>query len=183
MNQQQDSQGSSSQFEDNEEQSTFASPWLIQDKGRTHEGPKSEHPSTYDESTPPLSYRAQDQRQASPSPKIGARPASAQKNFPEVDDLKMAHRPYNQYKGGWQVPYWARTQQNNSGAAWLFVLVALCVLGFPVLYVIITVLIPLIALFFLIVLVILGAFLLAVVIIATLWIIGKLDDMRPPSWW
>ena len=183
MNQQQDSQGSSGQFEDNEEQSTFTSPWLIQDKGRAHEGPKSEHPSTYDEFIPPLSYRAQDQRQASSSPKAETRPAATHSTSSRADDLKMAHRSYNQYTRDWQVPSWAKPQQNNSGAAWFFVLVVLGVLAFPVLYFVITVILPLIALFFLIVLVVLGALLLAFVIIAALWIIGKLDNIEPPSWW
>ena len=115
MNQQQDSQESSSQFENDKEQSSLASPWVIQGKGSTYKGLKSEHPSTYDESIPPLSYGAQDHPQPSySSPKVEASPTATHKTTPETNTPKMAQRPYNQYTGGWQVPPWARPQQNNS---------------------------------------------------------------------
>ena len=183
MNQQQDSQESSGQFEDDREQSTLASPWLIQGKGRTHEGPKSEHPSTYDESIPPLSYHAQDQVQtsSSSSPQAGASPGATHKTSPQANAPKMAHRPYSQYTGSWQVPSWARPQQNNAGTIWFYVLAA--ILALPVLWFIITVILPLVALVILIILIVLGVLLLAVVVIAVLWFISRLDSMKPPFWW
>src|SRR5579859_6252950 len=172
MSQQQDSQGSSSQFQDEQEQSTLASPWLVQGKRRGHEGPKSEHPSTFDESIPPLSYRAQDQRQvSSSSPKTGESPEAVYKTSSEAATPKMARRPYSQYTGGWQVHAWARPQENNFGTIWLYVLIA--ILALPVLWFIITVVLPLVALVVLVFLVVLGILLLAFVIITALWFIGK----------
>ncbi len=186
MNQQQDSQGSSSQFEDDEEQYPLASPWLVQGKGRTHEGPKSEHPSTYDESIPPLSYHAQDYgRVSSPSsPKVGtssrvgASPPPTYKTSSGSDALKTAHRPYSQYTGGWQVPPWARPQQSNSRSVWPYVLLAIGIFASPALcFVLINVIIPLIAM------IVLGALLLACIVIVVLWVIGKIDSTLPPFWW
>jgi hypothetical protein len=184
MNQQQDSQGSSGRFQDDQEQSTLASPWLIQHKGRKHEGPKSEHPSTFDESIPPLSYRAQDQRQTSTSSspaKAGASPGATYKTSPEADASKRAQRPYSQYTGTWQVPSWAKPQENHFGNIWFYVLIA--ILALPVLWFIITVILPLVALVVLVVLVVVGILLLAFVIIAALWFIGRVDSMKPPFWW
>ena len=193
MNQQQDSQGSSSQFEDDEEHSTFTSPWQIQGKGRTHEGPKSEHPSTYDESIPPLSYRAQDREQAPSSPKAegsigvrgstgggtGARVRTSIRSEGSARSGASATRT-DKYAGGRQVPSWARPQQNNSGTVWFYVLLAIIgILLLPVLYFIL----QLLFVVFIIVITVLIALLLAFVIIATLWFIGKLEDIKPPFWW
>lgn len=184
MNQQQDSQGSSSQFEDDKEQSTLSSPWLIHGKGGTHEGPKSEHPSTYEESIPPLSYHAQDYKQASSSPsrKAEASPGSAHKASPEAGTPKMAQRPYRHpYTGSWQVPSWARPQQNNFGNIWLYVLMA--ILALPVLWFVITVILPIVFFVLLVLLAVLGSLLLACVVIAVLWFIGRFDSIKPPFWW
>jgi hypothetical protein len=186
MNQQQDSQGSSSQFEDDKAQSGLVSPWPIQSKRRKHEGPKSEHPSTYDESIPPLSYHAQDHRQAasSSSPKAEASPEATQKTSSDGAIPKMAHRPYSQYTGGWQVPSWARQQQNNSKTIPPLVWFIIGIILFPpLLYIIINIIFPLLLLFILFVLIVMGILLLAFVIIATLWFIGRVDSIKPPFWW
>jgi hypothetical protein len=183
MSQQQDSQGSSSQFEDYEEQYPLSSPWLVQGKGRTHEGPKSEHPSTYDESIPPLSYHAQDYGQASSLPsssQIGASPRVEASPTPtsKTGTLKMAYHPYRQYTGGRQVPPWARPQQNTFGSAWPYVWLIIGILAFPMLcFILINVVIPLI------VITVLGALLFACLVIVILWIVGKIDHILPPSRW
>jgi hypothetical protein len=189
MNQQQYSQGSSSQFEDDKGQSTLASPWLIQKKGRRHGGPKSEHPSTYDESIPPLSYHAQDQRQTSSSSPPQARVSleATHKTSPDGTTPQTAYRPYSQYTGSWQVPPWARPQQNNFEALQFFVWFIIAIALMPVLiFFIVNVLIPLLIVIFqifLIVLFILGILLLAFAFIAILWIIGKINSIKPPFWW
>jgi len=190
MNQQQDSQESSSQLEDDKEASTLSSPRLIHGKGRTHEGPKSEHPSTYDESIPPLTYRAQDYGQASSSPsqnveaslRTGDSPVPTDRTSPEVNAPKMAQRPYSQYAGSWQVPSWARPQQNNSKTLRFLVWLIIILMLSPLLYALIQfLLITLLAA--LVFLVILGILLVAFVIVAALWFIGRIDGMKPPFRW
>ena len=163
MSQQQDSQGSSRQFEGDEERSHFSSLWLAQGKGKTYEGPKSEHPSTYDESIPPLSYRAQNSGQTSSTsfPRVGASPAPMDQGggvSPSHADQRVGG-PYSQYNGGWQVPSWARPQQNNDVGAWLFILLVIGIVVFLMLCVI-AILLPFIAV------ILVGACLLAFLIIA-----------------
>jgi hypothetical protein len=84
------------------------------------------------------------------------------------------------------VPSWARPQQNHFGVAWLFIFVALAILFFPVLGFIIYALIHLIAviaIILLIVVVVVGVILLAFAIIVILWVVRKIDRIKPPSWW
>lgn len=208
MSQQQDFQESSDQSTNEGEQwqgqvppLQSPLPWLVQGKGQTSEGPKSEHPSTYDQSIPPLSYGAQDYRRASSSsPNVresvkggaGTKGRTSERGGASSrvgDSTGVGTSPrvgtsptptgeagYRQYSGGWQVPPWARPQQNNFGAVWLYVLVIMAILVFPML----CVLVQLVALT---VLFILGILLLAFTAIAILWAIRKIDRIKPPSWW
>jgi hypothetical protein len=99
----------------------------------------------------------------------------------------MAYRPYSQYTGGRQVPSWARPQQSNSEALQFFVGFIIVIALMPVLiFFIVNVLVPLLIVIvqiFLIVLVVLGILLLAFAFIAILWIIGKINSVKPPFWW
>lgn len=188
MNQQQGSQESSDQSTDDGEQYSSPSPWQIQGRGRTDEGPKSEHPSTYDESIPPLSYHAQDHGQAfssSSSPKVGANPkesprVGASPSPTEADGLKMKYSPYSQYTGGWQVPSWARPQRNNFGIGWPFVWLSIAIIMLLVLCSIVKFLIVLLLV---ILPVVLGVLLLAFILSAIVWVIGKIDRIKPPFRW
>ena len=146
MGQQQDSQASSSQSEDAEEQQASSSHWLSQDRNRSREAPKSEHPSTYDESVPSLGYHAQDAAQTSSSSPRTQRSSTqnSQKNrrasnadlASDADAFETTYRPYSQYTGRWQVPPWAQPQQNNAGTLQLLVLLMIDIIVFPALCVI-----------------------------------------------
>lgn len=192
-------------------------PWLIQGKRRIPDGPKSDHPSTYDESIPPLSYRAQDDRQASisSSPKareslksgtsarvgegarvegrarvggsqrVGGRAgvegsqrvgASPTPTGDTGDMGDMGDMGYRQ----WRVPPWARPQRNNFGAMWLYVLVTMAILAFPMLCFLISVVVQFLALMILIVV---GILLLTFTVFAIFWAMRKIDRMKPPFWW
>jgi len=187
MSQQQASQESSGQFEDDKEQSTSSSLWLLRSKGRKQGEPKSEHPSTFEESIPPLSYRAQDSGQASStsSQNVGATSVPTDTASPDADAgaAETAQRPYSQFTGSWQVPSWARPQKNNNfWTIWFYVLAA--VLALPALWFIITVVIPIVALVVLIILAMLAILLFIVVIVAAFWFIGRVNSIKkPPFWW
>lgn len=160
------------------------SPWQIQGKGGTYEGPKSEHPSTYDESVPPLSYRAQDYRQASSSSSPNNEASAGVGGSPRVGaGAKVGGGPRVRFSSTSTVPPWARPQQNNVGNLWIFGALIAAIMLFPVSCFIIKLLIsfiPLIVFIALVVPIMLGVLLLAFVIIAIFWIIAKIHSI---FWW
>jgi hypothetical protein len=206
MSQQQGSQESSDQSTDDGEHVEAVQPlqspssWSMHGKGRTDAGPKSEHPSTYDESIPPGSCHAQDYGQGASSPSSRTTNSTSQKpknsrrtpnagNTSDADAFETRYRPYNHYTRGWLVPPWARPQQNNSGVLQTLVLLIIGIMLILAFCVIITVLISLqigilnfrlIPFTFLIVLITL---LVAFTTIAMLWVTGKMERIKPPSWW
>jgi hypothetical protein len=200
MGQRQDSQGSSGQSEDDEESQASSSRWLLQGKNGDRKVPKSEHPSTYDESIPALSYRAQNTAQI-PSPAPETQKSSAQNPqksrqssnadlASDADAFETTYRPYSQYTGRWQVPPWARPQQNNTGTLRLLILLIIDIVVFPALCVFLQgvtmlhlgalnlLLIPFIVLF-----VALGGLLLSFTMFAFLSMRGKTGRIKPPRWW
>src|SRR5947209_19644524 len=81
--------------------------WSTRPKAKTGDVPKNEHPSTYEESIPPYSYRAQESAsytspQGNPAYRADARQQRSGGAFGQSD------RPYAAYTMQWQVPSWAR---------------------------------------------------------------------------
>jgi hypothetical protein len=180
----------------------------MQRKGKEREkreAPKSEHPSTYDESIPPLSYHAQDAVQASSS-SPGTQRSAAKKpqksrqslnagNSSDADAFETTYRPYSQYTGRWQVPPWARPQQNNAGALRNLILLIMGILLIPMLCVVLnSVLRAIIFLPFAVVgaiffpFIMLAASLLGIAVLVLIFIAflspgRKSGRIKPPLWW
>ena len=93
---------------------------------RSKNMPKDEHPSTFEETIPPHSYRAQDRvTQNTPDPLSGAhfhetnaheRQSRRRRFSPDGDALENGYQPYRQQQQRVynQVPPWARPQQHRS---------------------------------------------------------------------
>jgi hypothetical protein len=85
--------------------------------------PKDEHPSTFEATIPPYSYRAQDaasRRAYDPAHTAHphetderARRDRRRRFSPDGDALENGYRPYQQQQMYHQVPSWARPQQHN----------------------------------------------------------------------
>ena len=149
--------------------------------------PKEEHPSTFEETIPPFSYRAQDRvTQNTPDPARGAhfhetnareRQSRRRRFSPDGDALENGYRPYQQQQRmSYQVPPWARPQQQRHShfLRWFVLVVVAIVLIKPLLVLIgglflagLTVL----AFIILIPLIVLGVLLLAAVVLAILGLV------------
>jgi hypothetical protein len=198
MSQQQDSQGSLGQSEDDEEQHVLSSLRLMYEKDRRHQVPKSEHPSTYDTSIPPLSYHAQDAVQASSS-HLGTEKSTAQNNrqsanagnTSDIDAFETTYCPYSQYTGRWQVPPWAKPQQNNAGTLQILLLLLIAIIVFPGICIVtlFIMLLPvdgtryILSLFMMLGSFVLCAMLLVFALIAIVSLMRKIRRIKPPSWW
>jgi hypothetical protein len=113
-------------------------------KPRNSNMPKDEHPSTFEETIPPYSYRAQDraaQNQADAAhsahfheTNARVRQARRQRFSPDGDALENGYRPYQQQQYS-QVPPWARPQQqrNSHALRWFIIIVMAIVLIKPLL--------------------------------------------------
>ncbi len=108
------SQGKSEQYLEEEEEN-YGQTYRVE-KSKTSDMPKSEHPSTYEDSVPPYSYRAQDSVADTQSPIQRERPASRQRQqqqfSPDGDAFESSYQPYRSQQQQ-QVPPWARPQRNN----------------------------------------------------------------------
>src|SRR5437763_9302746 len=85
-------------------------------KAKTGDVPKNEHPSTYEESIPLYSYRAQesasyDSHQENLDYRENAR---QQRSDFARDAFEQSYRSSTAYNMQWQVPSWARPQHNHS---------------------------------------------------------------------
>jgi hypothetical protein len=89
--------------------------WSTRPKAKTGDVPKNEHPSTYEESIPPYSYRAQESASYTSRQEIPAYRADARQQRSASDNyaFEQSYRPYTAHNMQWQVPYWARPQHNN----------------------------------------------------------------------
>lgn len=113
-------------------------------KSRKSDTPKDEHPSTFEETIPPYSYRAQDQiNQNTADPAYSAhfhetnariRQARRERFSPDGDALENGYRP-DQRQQYFQVPPWARPQPQRNGhiLRWLIILVMMIILIKPLL--------------------------------------------------
>lgn len=113
---------------------------------RSSNMPKDEHPSTFEETIPPYSYRAQDRvTRNTPDPRSGAhfhetnvqeRQARRRRFSPDGDALENGYQPYRQQQRVYnQVPPWARPQQhkNRHVLRWIVLLILAIVLIKPLL--------------------------------------------------
>jgi hypothetical protein len=92
-----------------------AQPYYWPTRAKTGDVPKNEHPSTYEEAIPPYSYRAQEsassiRRQENRAYRTNAR---QQRSDTGADAFEQGYRPYTAYNIQWQVPWWARPQDNT----------------------------------------------------------------------
>jgi hypothetical protein len=120
---------------------------------RTGAMPKEEHPSTFDESIPPYSYRAQDT--ARPQQKQEARqenrenrePRMRRQGFsPDGDKFETGYRPY-QNMWQWQAPHWARPQPRARGLSRTIFFVILALLLLPIMLKVLLILLSIVAIF------------------------------------
>lgn len=92
---------------------------------RSSNMPKDEHPSTFEETIPPHSYRAQDRvTRNTPDPGSGAhlhetnaqqRQSRRRRFSPDGDALENGYQPYRQQQRMYgQAPSWARPQQHKN---------------------------------------------------------------------
>ncbi len=154
-------------------------------KSKSGDVPKDEHPSTFEASIPPYSYRAQDTTYAhnSADPAYNAHPHEMdtrarqyrRRHFsPDGDALENGYRPYQrQERMQYQVPSWARPQQHNGPHVlrWLVLIVLGIVLIKPLLVIIGALFLAgLLAFIILIPLIILGVLIIAGVVLAILGI-------------
>lgn len=125
-----ESQGASKQAQDNEEIYT-QQPYYWSTKPRTGDGPKDEHPATFEDSLPPYSYQAQEYGSAQQSEQAN-RTSSTERERPQPN------RSNTQYSAYWQVPSWARPQQQkgNKVLRWLILIILAAVLIKPIILVI-----------------------------------------------
>ncbi len=127
--------GSSSSSQGNEE--IYKRPYK---SARSSNMPKDEHPSTFEETIPPYSYRAQDRvTQNTPEPANRAhfyetnaseRQSRRRRFSPDGDALENGYQPYRQQQRmRSQVPSWARPQQhkNRHLLRWIILLVLVIV--------------------------------------------------------
>ncbi|HEU5229277.1 MAG TPA: hypothetical protein VFU49_15780 [Ktedonobacteraceae bacterium] len=124
------SEETSKQAQDNEEIYT-QQPYYWSTKPRTGDGPKDEHPATFEDSIPPYSYQAQEYDSAQQSEQA-SRPNSAERERPQPN------RSNTQYSAYWQVPSWARPQQQkgNKVLRWVILIILAVVLIKPIIVVI-----------------------------------------------
>ena len=89
--------------------------WSTRPKAKTGDIPKNEHPSTYEESIPPYSYRAQESASSSSRQEHPAYRAKVHQRRSEAAGgvFEQGYRPYTAYNMQWQVRSWARPQYNN----------------------------------------------------------------------
>jgi hypothetical protein len=155
-------------------------------KPRNSNMPKDEHPSTFEETIPPYSYRAQDraaQNQTDPAhsahfheTNARVRRARRQRFSPDGDALENGYRPYQQQQQYSQVPPWARPQpqRNSHILRWLIMIVLAIILIKPLLILIGSLFLAgltLLGVFILIPLVILGLLIIAGFVLTILGIV------------
>lgn len=106
--------------------------WSTRPKARTGDAPKNEHPSTYEESIPPYSYRAQESVSYPLDQEDSVYRANARGHRSDSagDAFGQSYRPYTAYTMQWQVPSWARPQHNNGNGLRTAVFVILGLLLF-----------------------------------------------------
>jgi hypothetical protein len=106
--------------------------WSTRPKARTGDAPKNEHPSTYEESIPPYSYRAQESGSYPLDQEDAAYRANVRQHRSDSarDVFGQSYRPYTAYTMQWQVPPWARPQHNNGNGLRTAVFVVLGLLLF-----------------------------------------------------
>ena len=136
---------------------TYAQPYSKRQRSRTSDLPKTDHPSTFEDSLPPYSYPAQDQTifMQQPSPEQNAQRQQQEQNR-ECDPAREiptnAYQSYSQYNGQQQTPSWAQSQEHTiNSSKWIgtLLLVLVLLVSIPVLCSIGTIFVPILLLFYL----------------------------------
>jgi hypothetical protein len=118
-----------------------AQPYSWPRQPRDNNLPKSDHPSTFEDSLPPYSYPAQDQAMSTQQPN-SKQNVQWQQQVQTADintsrsTFKGAYQSYSQYKVQYQAPWWARAQEKPMDTSrWigLLVLVVILMVGIPML--------------------------------------------------
>lgn len=98
--------------------------------------PKSEHPSTYEETIPPYSYRAQDTREPGQKQTSQTKQQARRQGFsPDGDAFETGYRPY-QIWAQRIAPSWSRPRQRGAGRLVFLIIVAIILL--PILFKVLT---------------------------------------------
>ena len=120
------SEDASEQAQDNEQTYT-QHPYHRSTKHRAGDRPKDEHPATFENSIPPYSYQTQEYGSAQQAEQT-ANPGAAEQERPRQD---RSNTRYNAY---WQVPSWARPQQQkgNKVLRWIVLIILAVVLIKPI---------------------------------------------------
>lgn len=121
-----EAQGKDKRALDNEEIYT-QQPYYWSTRLTRGDGPKDEHPSTFENSIPPYSYQAQEHGSDRQSERVVDAGGSGR-------EQAQQDRSQRQYQGSWQVPSWARPQRQggNKVLRWLVLLILAMVLIKPI---------------------------------------------------
>ncbi len=109
--------------------------------------PKSEHPSTYEETIPRYSYQAQDTKESGQKQQAQTRQQRTQRQgfSPDGDAFETGYRPY-QIWAQRPASFWARSQARPRNAGRLVFLTIVAIILLPVLFKILTFLLAALAL-------------------------------------
>ncbi len=190
--------------QDQDEQSLDAEQFYAQPlpgRRKTREMPKNDHPSTFDQSIPPYTYRAQDTAQSAHQPETKTRTAQQEQQArrrdfsPDGDAFETGYRPYRHSNWRQQVPRWARPQHNKfSLPKWIIFLVLAFVLlpAIPALIHALLILFGILAFIVLLPFIVIFALIIAFVVLLALVLVGvpiylsrsrRALNGRGKTWW
>lgn len=140
-------------------------------KARTDGVPKNDHPSTFDESIPPHSYRARESVSSS------QRQVHDKERSRKPARMTSRWRSYTYYTGRKQMPRWdVRSMKISKKSIWSWIITALLIFvlikALPIIIGVVTALLGILALIILIPIIVVLALLIAVAVMAILAYIG-----------
>jgi len=103
-------------------------------RSKNSELPKSDHPSTFEDSLPPYSYPAQDQamltRESNPEPNTQRQQQARTHDASTGRGISTGtYQPYSQYNPQQQIPWWTQPQENTTdNSKWIGLLLLALVL-------------------------------------------------------
>src|SRR6266849_6024015 len=105
-------------------------------RSKNSELPKSDHPSTFEDSLPPYSYPAQDQamltRESNPEPNTQRQQQARTHDASTGRGISTgAYQPYSQYNAQQQIPWWTQPQENTTdNSKWIGLLLLFAPIAF-----------------------------------------------------
>jgi hypothetical protein len=180
---------------------TYAQSYSKPQRSRTSDLPKTDHPSTFEDSLPPYTYPAQDQtmfmQQPSPEQNTQWQQQERTREYGPTREIPTnAYQSYSQYNGQQQTPSWAQSQEHTiNSSKWIGTLLLILVLltSIPVLCSIGTIFLPVLLLFYLLPVIIAFSPVAIFVLIPLFRVLGSADhDNRwrrrqraryDQSWW